>query len=263
MFGSHFYHEKTRKAVAIFGRLFNNIYVIRKNSAGAVITQMKLPLAYAPKSRYIDRLRENPNLSTDEDVAIKLPRASFEISGIQYDTTRQLTKLSNFSQPGSQINKRTKMYSPVPYNINFTLHVYAKTHDDALQVVEQILPTFNPQYTLSIYPFKDIYSDLVEDVPIVITGVTFQDDYEGALEQRRTIIYTLTFEMKVQFYGNIENKDVIRRADAHLYNMNAGLNDSDIYLERVSITPNPLSAIGLPDSDFGFTEDIVLASDSA
>lgn len=263
MFGSHFYHERIRMSVAIFGRLFNNIYVIRKNASGGVLNQLKVPLAYAPRQKYLDRIRENPSLENDTRVAIKLPRMSFEITDISYDLSRQLTKVGNFNTKGSSAEKRQKFYSPVPYNISFSLNIYAKNQDDALQVVEQILPTFNPQYTLSIYPFKDIYSDLVEDVPIVITGVTFQDDYEGGLEQRRTIIYTLTFEMKVQFYGNIENKDVIRRADAHLYNMNAGLNDSDIYLERVSITPNPLSAIGLPDSDFGFTEDIVLASDSA
>ena len=94
----------------------------------------------------------------------------------------------------------------------------------------------------------------------MITGVTFQDDYEGALEQRRTIIYTLTFEMKVQFYGNIENKDIIRKADALLYNMNAGLNDSDIFLETVTVTPNPLSTRGLPDSDFGFTTEITVVN---
>jgi len=134
MFGTYFYHEKTRKAVALFGRLFNNIYVLRQNAAGAVISTIKLPLAYAPKEKYIERIRQNPDLATDENVAIKLPRASFEISGITYDTTRQLTKLSNFSQPGSAVTKRTKMYSPVPYTIQFTFNVYAKSHDDALQV---------------------------------------------------------------------------------------------------------------------------------
>ena len=251
MFGSHFYHEKTRKAVAIFGRLFNNIYVLRKNSAGAVITQMKLPLAYAPKSRYIDRLKENPNLTTDEDVAIKLPRASFEISGIQYDTTRQLTKLSNFSQPGSQINKRTKMYSPVPYNINFTLHVYAKTHDDALQVVEQILPTFNPQYTVTVKPFPDKYSDFVEDIPIIIQGIDFTDDYDGSLQNRRTIIYTLTFEMKLQYYGPLDAESaVITESQIDLFTDLESINDSAGRIERISSTPSPIGVSA--DSDFGF-----------
>jgi hypothetical protein len=263
MFGSYFYHERIRKSVAIFGRLFNNIYVIRKNSSGGVLNQLKVPLAYAPRAKYLERIRENNSLENNTTVAIKLPRMSFEITDISYDLSRQLAKVGNFNTKGSSLEKRQKFYSPVPYNLGFSLSIYAKSQDDALQILEQIIPSFNPQYTLSIYPFKDIYPDFVEDVPIAITGVTFSDDYESQLEVRRTIIYTITFEMKVQFYGNIENKNIIRRSDIEIYDMNAGLNDSDIYLERVSITPNPLSAIGLPDSDFGFTEDIVLASDSA
>lgn len=263
MFGNYFYHERIRKSVAIFGRLFNNIYVIRKDASGGVLNQLKVPLAYAPRMKYLERIRENPSLEDNTQVAIKLPRMSFEITDINYDLTRQLTKVSNFNTKGVSVEKRQKFYSPVPYNIGFQLNIYAKTQDDALQMVEQILPTFNPQYTVSIYPFKDIYPNFVEDVPIAITGVTFSDDFEGPLETRRTIIYTLNFEMKVQFYGDIENKNIIRRSDAHLYNMNAGLNDSDIYLERVSVTPNPIGVIGLPDSDFGFTEEVVLASDSS
>jgi len=263
MFGGHYYHERIRKSVSIFGRLFNNLYVIRKNSSGGVLNQLKVPLAYAPRQKYLERIRENPSLEDDTRVAIKLPRMSFEITDISYDLTRQLAKVSNFNTKGSAPSKRQKFYSPVPYNIGFSLSIYAKNQDDALQIVEQILPTFNPQYTLSIYPFKDIYPDFIEDVPIAITGVTFEDDYQSTLEQRRTIIYNITFEMKVQFYGDIENKEIIRLSNAKLFNMNAGLNDSDIYLERVTVTPNPTSVIGLPDSDFGFTTEIVSAGDSS
>ena len=262
MFGGHFYHEKTRKAVALFGKLFNNLYVVRKNSSGAVISQVKVPLAYAPKSKYLERIRENPDLTNDTKVAIKLPRMSFEITAFSYDNQRQLTKTNHFTQFGTANTNRNKFLTDVPYVLSFQLNIYAKTQDDALQLVEQILPTFNPQYTLSIFPFKDIYPDFVEDVPIVITSVTFEDDYQSTLEQRRTIVYNLTFEMKVQFYGDIENKDVIRTSNAKLFNMNAGLNDSDIYLERVTVTPNPTTVFGMPDSDFGFTTAIVSAGDS-
>lgn len=263
MFGTHFYHEKIRKSVSIFGRLFNNLYVIRKNSSGGVLNQLKVPLAYAPRIKYLERIRQNADLNSDTKVALKLPRMSFEITSFNYDNTRQLTKTSKFSSGGTTRETRQKFNAPVPYNINFQLNIYAKNQDDALQLVEQILPTFNPQYTLSIYPFRSIYPNFVEDVPIAITGVTFEDDYQSTLEQRRTIIYNLTFEMKVQFYGDIENKEVIREAEARIFEMNAGLNnDSDIYLERVTVTPNPTSVIGLPDSDFGFNEEIVLAGDS-
>lgn len=263
MFGTHFYHQKVRKCVAIFGALFNNLYVIRKNSSGAAVSQIKVPLSYAPKQKYLERIRENPDLETDTKVAIKLPRMSFEITSFVYDPTRQLTKVSNFNTTGTSSTNRQKFYSPVPYTINFQLNVYAKTQDDALQIVEQILPTFNPQYTLTIKPFASEYPDFKEDIPVVIQNVSFADDFEGALEQRRTIIYTLDFEMKVQFYGPINTGEIIRNSIVDIYLKEADLKDSDAKVERISTLPDPLSTIGLADSDFGFTTTIDLAYDSA
>ena len=178
MFGTHFYHQKVRKCVSIFGALFNNIYVVRQNG------QIKVPLSYAPKQKYLERIRENPDLSENSQVAIKLPRMSFEITSFSYDNTRQLTKVSNFTAIGTANTNRQKFFSPVPYNINFQLNVYAKNQDDALQIVEQILPTFNPQYTLTIKPFVSEYPDFKEDIPIAIQSLSFSDDFEGALEHR-------------------------------------------------------------------------------
>lgn len=263
MFGTHFYHQKIRKCVALFGALFNNIYVIRKNSSGASVSQVKVPLSYAPKQKYLERIRENPDLDTDTKVAIKLPRMSFEITSFSYDTQRQLTKVSNFNTVGTDSTNRQKFYSPVPYNINFQLNVYAKSQDDALQIVEQILPTFNPQYSLTIKPFSEEYPNFKEDIPIIIQGVSFADDFEGAMEQRRTIIYTLDFEMKVSFYGPINTGEIIRNSIVDIYLQDAGIADSDVKLERISVTPNPTSTIGLADSDFGFTTTIDLSYDSA
>ena len=195
MFGSHFYHAKTKKAVALFGRLFNNIYVIRKNSSGAVISQVKVPLSYAPKNKFLERVRENPSLTDDTQVAIKLPRMSFEISSISYDAQRQLAKVGNFTSTSSDgsTSKRQKFFNPVPYSINFQLNAYAKSQDDALQIVEQILPTFNPQYALTIKPFSTEFPSFKEDIQVIIQSVAFSDDFEGALEQRRTIIFLLFF----------------------------------------------------------------------
>jgi hypothetical protein len=256
MFGSHFYHQKVRKCVSIFGALFNNIYVIRKNSSGASVSQIKVPLSYAPKQKYLERIRENPDLDTDTKVAIKLPRMSFEITSFTYDTQRQLTKVSNFNTIGTSNTNRQKFYSPVPYNINFQLNIYAKSQDDALQIVEQILPTFNPQYSLTIKPFATEYPDFKEDIPIIIQSVSFSDDFEGAMEQRRTIVYTLDFEMKVSFYGAINTGEIIRNSIVDLYLQNVGLSDSDVANERINTVPDPLSTIGLADSDYGFTTTI-------
>ena len=253
MFGAHFYHEKTRKCVAAFGKLFNNIYVLRKNSSGGVMSQVKVPLSYAPKDKLLARIRENADLSSNTQVAIKLPRMSFEITSISYDTTRQLSKLNNVSTYGGIANKKNKLFTGVPYIIGFQLNVYAKTQDDSLQIVEQILPTFNPQYTLTLIPFPVDFPTYREDLPITINGVGFQDDFENEMGARRSILYTLDFEMRVTYYSGGGLSQVIRQANARIHDIGVGLNDSDIRLETIQVNPNPLTAIGLADSDFGFS----------
>ena len=255
----YYYNEILRKTIIAFGTMFNNISIKHFDKNNNVVDVIKVPLAYGPTQKFLARIEQSPDLN--KSTAITLPRMSFEFNGLKYDSSRKVTTTQQFVAIDSEEGAK-KTYMPVPYNMEFELSIMAKVNDDMLQIVEQILPTFNPQYTLSIFPFKDIYPDFVEDVPIVITSVTFEDDYQSTLEQRRTIVYNLTFEMKVQFYGDIENKDVIRTSNAKLFNMNAGLNDSDIYLERVTVTPNPTTVFGMPDSDFGFTTAIVSAGDS-
>ena len=145
---------------------------------------------------------------------------------------------------------------PVPYNIDFALNIFAKNQDDALQIVEQILPTFNPQYTITILPFLEQYPDFKEDIPVIIQSVTFTDDYEGSYETRRTIMYTIAFQMKVSFYGPIGTQDIIRTTTANLFDMDRLGTDSDAFLEAVTVEPNPTSIFGMPDSDFGFSTTI-------
>ncbi len=249
MFGNYYYHERIRRSVAIFGKLFNDVYVLRKDSTGNVISTVKVPLSYAPKQKYIDRIREQADLAAGQRVALKLPRLSFEIISLNYDPARQLQKTTNFTQPGTAATSRAKLNVFVPYNISFQLNVYAKTQDDALQIVEQILPYFSPQYNLTIKPLAS-YPNVKEDVPITLTGVDFADDYEGDVASRRTIIYTLTFEMKINFYGPIADSNVITRAIPKIDIDTQGLADSDYLTITVTPTPAGVSA----DSDYGFLE---------
>tara|TARA_E500000318_G_scaffold111764_1_gene131629 strand:- start:1668 stop:2456 length:789 start_codon:yes stop_codon:yes gene_type:complete len=255
MFGTHFYHKRVRTAVSVFGSLFNNLYVLRTNSAGSVISQVKVPLSYAPKRNFLSRLQEMTDKGEQAErlVAIKLPRMSFEITSMNYDAIRQLPKVNTISKAiqDQAVTKREKLFTSTPYILNFQLNVYAKSQDDSLQIVEQILPFFAPQYTISVKPFSDIPS-LVEDVPITLTSVTMQDDYEGAIEQRRTIIYTLDFEMKIAFHGPLNENRIIRDVRSNLFLQNAGLSDSDVYLETIKVVPNPTTVSA--DSDYGFTE---------
>lgn len=214
MFGSHFYHQRIRKAVAVFGSLFNNINVIRKNSAGEVISQVKVPLSYAPKRDFLTRMDNMLNGEVNErQIALKLPRMSFEIVAMNYDPVRQLPKMNNcVKAPTTYTGSATQLYTPVPYNVNFQLNVYGKSQDDVLQIIEQILPYFTPQYTVTVKPLSEY--DVKEDTPITMTGITFSDDYEGAIENRRSIIYTLDFEMKISLYkGVAATGTVITSAD--------------------------------------------------
>lgn len=251
MFGEWFYHKRTRTAVSIFGSLFNNIYVLRTNASNEVISQVKVPLSYAPKRNFISRLE---TMSAGEDaerrVAVKLPRMSFEISSLTYDATRQLPKVNSIARTlsGSTTSKK-KIYTATPYNIAFQLNIYAKSQDDALQIVEQVLPFFTPQYTVTIKPFADV-TTLTEDVPITMTAVTMSDDFEGVIEQRRTIVYTLDFEMKINYYGPINSSPLIRDVKNNFFLQNEDL--SETYLKTLQITPDPSSISA--DSDYGFIE---------
>lgn len=245
MMGGHFYHRRVRSCVALFGSMFDNINILRTNSAGKVLSQVKVPLSYAPSRSFIERLEEmSQGEEAERRVALKLPRMSFEIVSIAYDSQRQLPKLNHFTV--SEGNDRAdKYYVGVPYTLSFQLSIYARSQDDALQVVEQILPYFAPQYTLSVKPFADL-PDIKEDIPISLTSVDFQDDFEGPVEQRRTIIYNLTFDMRVNFYGPENSDPIIREV-----NTNINLIDTGGFVENVQVTPDPIDVS--PDSDYGFS----------
>jgi hypothetical protein len=204
MFGTHFYHERVRKSVAIFGSLFNELYVVRRQG-NKVVGQKKVPIAYAPKRKFLERISEMNqagNRDIENQTAIKLPRMSFEITNMQYDAQRQLPKTNTIKCRGDDPvdGAAYKIYAPTPYILTFELNIYGKQHDDCLQCVEQILPYFNPQYSVSVKPLPGL-SDIVEDVPFILQSTSFSDNFEGALEDRRTIIYTLSFDSKINFWG--------------------------------------------------------------
>lgn len=249
MFGTYFYHKRVRTAVSVFGSLFNDLYVLRQNSSGAIISQQKVPLSYAPRRSFIERLEEMRNGEDNERiVAIKLPRMSFEITSMNYDVARQLPKTNFFDKSiASNTISRDKFYTAVPYDITFDLNVYAKSQDDALQIVEQIIPYFNPQYTISVKPFGTDHPEIVEDVPIALSSVAFSDNFEGSVGDRRSIIYTLTFNMKISFYGPKLDTKIIREVNNNVYIIGA---DSDQFQYNTVVTPTPTGVSA--DSDFGF-----------
>ena len=213
MLGTYFYHEITRKTVIAFGTLFNDIYVRHEDGAGNDISEMKVPVSYGPRQKFLARIQQQPELN--KATQITLPRMSFEISSIQYDPTRKSGITQTFkAKDGEQMKK---VFMPVPYNLGFELNILTKLQDDGLQILEQILPFFQPGFTLSVDLVKSIGEK--RDIPMVLQSITQQDDYEGDFATRRALIYTLQFTAKTFMFGPIADtpEGLIRKVQLDYY----------------------------------------------
>ena len=244
-----FYHETVRNIIVGFGTLFNDIHVVRKNNSGVVTQSMKVPLAYGPKQKWLARIDQDAGL--DSKVAITLPRMGFEIQNLTYDPARKLNRVQKFKKvktSASNSNKLDTQFMPVPYNLNIQLYVMAKNSDDALQMVEQILPYFQPDYTLTIKDMPEM--GVARDIPIVLNSINYEDNYKGDYAERRAIMYTLDFTTKFYLYGPVTSSKVIKTVQVDQY---TDLPDvSPTREQRYTATPNPTSADA--DDDFGFNE---------
>lgn len=201
-----FYHGLIRKTVVSFGRLFSDIKIQRQTSEGVIDQTITVPLSYAPKEKWLVRIDSDPNLNNNTYTT--LPRMSFEITGYTYDATRKVNKMNKITCEQSTGNIRKSMYTPVPYNIDISLYVLTKTQEDAMQIIEQILPTFTPEYTLSINAVPEM--QVVQDIPIVLNSISVQDDYDGDFETRRFVTHTLNFTAKINLYGYVSNQGIIK-----------------------------------------------------
>ena len=207
MFGDHFYHATMRKSVAVFGTLFNNLKVIRKASDGSVLNQVRVPLAYGPKQKFLARLDQETGF--DAPMAIKLPRMAFEITGLAIDSTQKLQKRNKIAEEhGSDVGKKKTIKHHTAYNIEMSLYIMAKNQDDGLQVVEQILPYFSPEYNVTITPVSGFSHK--QDVAVILNSVNIDDQYEGDFVERRVLIYQLDFTMKMKFFGPTSDTNIIR-----------------------------------------------------
>ena len=207
MLGTYSYHEIFRKTIVAFGTLFNNIELRRQDEV------MKVPLAYGPKDKFLARLDQVPD-PTNKRVQITLPRIGFEISGVSYDPTRKVAPTQKIKIPSTS-TKNKQMFMPVPYNISFELAIISKNQDDGLQILEQILPIFQPHYNLSIKLVPTMGE--TKDVPIVLTNIDYEDTYEGDFATRRAIIYTLQFTAKTFLYGPVTEPKIIKKASVDYY----------------------------------------------
>jgi hypothetical protein len=253
MLGTYHYHEIIRKTIISFGTLFNDIHIKHKNDT-KVISDMKVPLAYGPTQKFLARLEQQADLN--KPIQITLPRMSFEMKTISYDATRKAGITQTFRAVGD--NKMKKVFMPVPYNIGFELAILCKLNDDALQIVEQILPNFQPSFNLTV----DLVESIGEkrDIPVVLNSVTFQDDYEGDFSSRRALIYKLQFTAKTYLFGPIaeDSEGLIKKVIVDQY---ADTDTTTAKREmRYTVVPDPIDAD--PGDDFGFSESWEYFGDS-
>ncbi len=263
MLGSHFYNQIVRKNIVAFGTLFNNITMKSTDpSTGDVLEEIKVPLAYGPKQKFLVRLEEN---QSNRKVAITLPRLYFEMTSIDYDATRKTSPIQKYKTIVADNGNEVRVqYVPVPYNLSFELGVIAKSQDDALQITEQILPYFQPSFSITLNMIPDMNEK--RDVGIVLNNVGYEDAWDDSFYERRYIIYTLNFTMKSYLYGPYNTADVIKKATIHETIGNLNVNRRAItrtYTPKAKTDINTDGVIDVNDDalldagdDFGFNEGI-------
>lgn len=215
LYNEYFYHKTIFKSVATFGTLFNDITVKRKTSDGNTVKELKVPLSYGPRSKFLSKIEES-----EKNVAITLPRLSFEMSGFSYDSQRKLNSLGvryNKSETGSE----KSMYNPVPYNISFSLNVYVEHFDEGLQIIEQIVPFFSPYLNI---PSKLVYDDMgiVDDVPVLLNDVSLEESYDGQFEDKRVIMWNLSFTLKTNIFKPVKESKLIRQVETNIISTPTG-----------------------------------------
>jgi len=248
MIGAFYYNETIRTCVAVFGTMFDNIYVARKNGTGGYSNQKKVPIAYGPRQKYIERATEREDLTADR-VAIKLPRMSFEADAPLYDAERQKAK-QNYqvlasTTAGSSFGAR--VWAPAPYIIPFELSIMSRNQDEVLQILEQIIPYFKPSLGIKIKPVAGV-DEIVDEITIRLQGISKDDQYSGDMGERRLIVYSLSFDMLINVYGRIDQDvEVIKTAIVNIRDTDT----SETYLTKTAAV-NPQSA----DRDDAHTIDI-------
>ena len=269
MLGTYFYHEIIRKTVISFGTLFNDIYVRHEDAAGNDISEIKVPVAYGPRQKFLARIQQQPELN--KATQITLPRMAFEMTSISYDSTRKSGITQTFKAKDG--DKMKKVFMPVPYNIGFELNILTKLQDDGLQILEQILPFFQPGFNLSVDLVKSIGEK--RDIPMILQSISQQDDYEGDFATRRALIYTLQFTAKTFMFGPIADTPdgLIRKVQLDYYSDTDTRTAKRVQRYSVKATAkkdydndglvteldDPLIE---PGDDFGFTETSTFFGDS-
>lgn len=245
MYGNTFYNQTTRRYVATFGTLFNDITITRDDNAGNEVQRMKVPIHYAPFQKILARIEGDPNLQAP---AMTLPRMSFEINSIQYNPERKLGSLNRIVRgTPSDTSSLSYHYNPAPYDLEFQLNIMAKYNEDGIKILEQILPYFKPDVTPSVKLVDEL--DHYFDIPIVLNSVSVEDTYEADFQTRRAIIWTLQFTLKGYYFGPSSTKKIIKFVDVNFYDK---IDPTAEIVESINVQPG-LNANGEPTTDINET----------
>jgi hypothetical protein len=270
MLGAHFYNSAIKKTVVAFGTLFNNVSVkdIDPQDPTNVLGQQKVGLAYGPKEKFLTRLEENPDLSK---TSITLPRMYFEMVGISYGQGRKTSPTQKYQTIIDQNNNEIRaQYTPVPYDIDFELGILARNQDDGLQILEQILPYFQPYFNLTINFIPEMGEK--KDVQIKLESINYDDEWDGNFNERRFINWTLRFSVKTYVYGPFNTAKVINKAEIYTRQGEIGVADrstkltyapkattdidGDGNVEGTGIPPGSDDVLLTAADDFGFSGDV-------
>lgn len=220
MYGNRFYNQLTRKYVALFGTLFNDIKIGRAKEDGKLDFYFDVPVNYGPMQKFLARTIQDPDLNAP---AITLPRMTFEISNMAYDPTRKLTNSIKRTIASDNADTVFTQFTPAPYNLEFELNIMTKYNEDGTKILEQIIPFFKPEQVLSVELIED--SNMFFDIPIILNSVVHSDDYEGDFQTRRALIWTLNFTVKGYFFGPTTERKVVKFARTRVFDdLNAELN---------------------------------------
>ena len=239
MFANSFYNQTTRRYVAIFGTLFNDISIGRSDNNSTEKQRFKVPINYGPSQKFLSKIEQDESLNSQ---AITLPRMSFELRSMTYDGDRKLTD-SLMNKNGIAADDRVRaQYTAAPYNLDFELTIMAKYSEDATKILEQIIPFFKPHFTVTAKMIDSM--DMVMDIPIILDGISTEDTYEGSYDQRRAITWTLDFTLKGYYYGPTSERKVIKFANTDIFSTMS----ATLPVSRVKVQPG-LTANGLPTTD--------------
>ena len=256
----YFYHEILRKTIISFGTLFNNITIQKKDASDTDFSVMKVPLAYGPTQKFLARLEQSGDLN--KSTAISLPRMSFEFIGLTYDSSRKVTTTQKIAVKDPNTAKKVnKVFTPVPYNMEFELSIMTKLNDDALQIVEQILPYFQPAFNLSVELVDTIKEK--RDIPIILENITMQDDYDGDFSNRRVLLYTLRFTAKTYLFGPVTRVEPIKKATLSYYNDDADRRDLAYRVTPRAVKDYDDSVVALLAEDIKLGDTTIALNDNS